>query len=148
MWVYSAFRSLVFPAPRAVYFFLPAFSIFVISAILFQSFAYSVRTTLRLGLYSLAIFCTGLARIRQMYAKTRFTADINSTVAKITVPIIVMIQIHFLSLALFSLFANLSQKKSRIIRFDSLVAVFLVGFGIVGSGSLCGLHNSFNFFPD
>ena len=58
----------------------------------------------------LAICFVGFARIRQMYAKTRFTADINSTVAKITVPIIVMIQIHFLSLALFSLFANLSQK--------------------------------------
>jgi hypothetical protein len=96
----------------------------------------------------LAILRTGDAITRHMYSKAVSTDSINSAIPKITVPIIVIVQIHFLSLALFSLFANLSQKKSRIIRFDSLVAVFLVGFGIVGSGSLCGLHNSFNFFSD
>lgn len=98
-----------------------------------------------LGTVLAAIFFTGLAVTRQTYSITVSTDSMNSAIPKITVPVIVMIQIHFLSLALFSLFANLSQKKSRIIRFDSLVAVFLVGFGIVGSGRFYGLHNSFNF---
>lgn len=50
-----------------------------------------------LGTVLAAIRFVGLASIRQMYANARFTAAINSTIPKITIPIIYFI--HPLSLA-------------------------------------------------
>lgn len=83
----------------ADYFFLPVFSSFVISKILGQSFPYSVRWIFLRGAG------LGGSVIKTIYSRATATDKINSAIAKITVPIIVIVQIHFLSRALFIDFA-------------------------------------------